>query len=352
MPVETEVESAPEVTSSSVETEVSPSGESPPSTETSASRATLETSIESKMANVFKDSADEELVDTPADKTVGEVESEEAAAPGEQQAETPATPAKVNPAAPVIPAAYQRSLKAYGWTDDEIKDSYRADPANFLRTAAKFHENRNEETRRMSELGRLAKQQAPAPVAAPAAVEHTKFDIEGLKKAYGANEPLIKELERANALFDSVNQVMPWVKQSQDRQRQSEMQALGQQIDTFFSGKELEPYAEVYGKDSAKLDEKQMAERQKVLETADLLVRGSRVTGKNLSLTDALTMAHDSVSGPIKTKAVRQGIVAQAKTREAAITLRPGTRSVAPAAKGNRDALVAKAEAGLKSIFR
>lgn len=309
----------------------------------------LETSVASKMADVFKD-GDEEIVDAPAaeEKTAETPETKEPAATPEPAAKPPLA---ATPAAPVVPAAYERSLKAYGWTKEEIADAYKADPANFLRTAAKMHETRNEETRRLSDLGRLAKAQQPAPVAAPAAVEHTKFDIDALKKTYGKDEPFIKELERANTLFDSMNQVMPWLKESQARQRQAEMDTLGKQVDTFFTDKELEPYASAYGKASAELKPEQFANRQKVLETADLLIRGSKVTGKQMSLTDALTLAHDSVSGPIKTQAVRQKIVEQVKTRQAAISLKPGTRSSWPAPTGDRKTLEAKVGSSLKTIF-
>ena len=318
----------------SVETPASPSGEPGKISET----------VATKFADVFKDADDDTVEETPATAEKPAEEKETDPAAGELQVEKPLTPAATPGAAPVIPAAYARSLKAYGWTDEEIKDAHKADPANFLRTAAKFHESRNEETRRLSELGRIAKtQQVETPPAAT-----PKFDVEALKKTYGPNEPIIKQMELMNARLEAQDK---WVAQSQASQAKAEVDALGRQIDGFFGSKDLADYAEAYGKSAADMKPEQMAARQKVLEVAELLVRGARQSGKTLSLEDALTMAHDSTSGPVKTQAVRRQIVEQAKTRNAAISLKPASRNAAPADKG-RSAIETKVKTGLASVFK
>ena len=322
-----------EPTPASVETTASPSGETGGLSET-----------HSKFADVFKDATDDDTVEeTPATEEKPAEAKEESAA-GEQQAVKPPTPA-ATPGAPVIPAAYTRSLKAYGWTDEEIKDAHKADPANFLRTAAKFHETRNEETRRLSDLGRVAKtQQVETPPAST-----PKFDVEALKKTYGPNEPIIKQMELLNARLESQDN---WVAQSRAAQAKAEADTLGRQIDGFFGSKDLADYAEAYGKTATDMKPEQMTARQKVLETAELLIRGAKQSGKAMSLEDALTMAHDSVSGPVKTQAVRKQIVEQAKTRNAAISLKPGTRATPKPAPGDRKVLETTVGKGLASVFK
>jgi hypothetical protein len=310
---------------------------------------------------VFKDADDEQVVETPAatvtDPKTGEEKPAEAPVETAATEQAPKPTPSATPASQVVPAAYARSLKAYGWTEDEIASAYKADPANFLRTASKFHENRNEETRRMSELGRLAKQQSDAQAATstppPSSVpeKFSVIDIAALKKTYGDKEPFVQQLEQVNKVVEFANQVMPWMMQSQARQRQAEMQTLSTQIDGFFGGKDLAGYSEMYGKTAADLKPEQMASRQKVLETADLLIRGARVSGRTLSLDDALTMAHDSVSGPVKTQAVRQKIVDAAKTRNAAISLKPSSRSSSSKGNATRKDLEGKVGKGLATVF-
>jgi hypothetical protein len=155
-------------------------------------------------------------------------------------------------------------------------------------------------------------------------------------------------MELMNARLEAQDK---WVAQSQASQAKAEADALGRQIDGFFGSKDLADYAEAYGKSAADMKPEQMAARQKVLEVAELLVRGARQSGKTLSLEDALTMAHDSTSGPVKTQAVRRQIVEQAKTRNAAISLKPASRNAAPADKG-RSAIEAKVKTGLASVFK
>lgn len=44
---------------------------------------------------------------------------------------------------PTLPDSYRRSLKAYGWTDDEIAQNLKSLGSSFIGTAAKIHSNRN-----------------------------------------------------------------------------------------------------------------------------------------------------------------------------------------------------------------
>jgi hypothetical protein len=159
-------------------------------------------------------------------------------------------------------------------------------------------------------------------------------------------------LEGVNKVVEFANTLMPWFQQSQKTQRDAEMTSLGKQVDSFFSSKDMAEYADAYGTSAADMKPEQMASRQKVLETADLLIRGSRTTGKTLSLEDALAMAHDSVSGPVKTQAIRKNIVDQAKTRNAAISLKPGARTNVNRGADSRKALESGVSKGLAAAFK
>ncbi len=288
------------------------------------------------------------VVTSPSDKTT---ESLSKAFPADEDEE--AEGAEPPPASEaIVPAAYRRSLKAYQWTDEEIDNAARANPANFLATAAKLHESRNAQTREMSELGRRLKEQQKAAEAGKESVLPTKFDpldIAALKKTYGENEPFIRQLEGLNKVVEFANTVMPWMQASQARQQAAELDALSRQIDGYFGSKDLEAYSDVYGKRGAQLDDKQLTARQQVLDTAELVLSGARQLGRTLTLEDALTIAHDAVSGPVREGKAREKIVKEVKSRQAALSLRPGGRVTASPQDGK--ALQTKVKAGLAAVF-
>lgn len=330
----------------------------------SEGREALESATAARMADVFKDDDDtlvgDETVTPPAEekpvarpphkageKTEQEPAEDPQAAASEQ--ETPPTPA-ATPAKESVPAAYRRSLKAYQWDDAEIDEAFKANPAGFLKTAERIHLNRVEETRRWADLGRQAKAGSPA-AKAEEQTALTPIDIKALRDKYG-DEPFVAQLENVNAMVKFLNEnAMPFIKQSQERQRAAEMDALGRQVDGFFGGKDMEPYHDHYGKSGATLTEQQLATRQKVLETADLLISGARSMGRNLTLEEALTVAHDSVSGPIREQVATRKIQQQATQRQKGITMRPGTRSAAAQPAG-RSALEATVKSKLSGIFK
>lgn len=328
-------------------------------------RTALESTVSDKMSRVFADGDDklsdtvvdeptvtEPEVDAPTEGTEVEQEKEVAAAkPG--QAPKP-TAVVTTPAESVIPAAYRRSLKSYQWTDEEIDAAAKANPDGFLKLADKAHQTRNEETRRMSDLGRQLKVQETAAQSAKTTQPATPasfqpIDVAGLKAKYG-EEPFIAQLEQMNGLVAWANTVRPQIEASQQRQAAAELDSLGRSIDGFFSSKDMEPYFDQYGKAAAKLTDQQATTRQKVLETADLLISGARAMGRNLTLEEALTTAHDSVSGPIRETAARTKIVQQVKARTQAITLRPGAKAAAK--PSDSSALQTKVRAGLAAAFK
>lgn len=309
-----------------------------------AERAALETSTAGALSSIFAD-GDEELVkhagqpskeaDEPA---VAPKTSEEAPAATEiETTEKPAEQAAVDPAAkptvashPTVPAAYNRSLKAYQWTDEEIANGMKADPVGFLKMAERVHANRNEETKRWVEIGR--KQQAQ-PAAAKAPEAKPKFDAKALRDKYG-DEPFIAAMEHQAAQLDEAH---AFIDESRKRQAEAEVASLNQNIDRYFSSADLTAYHDVYGKDSKALTEKQVGERMKVMETANLLISGATQMGRSMTLDEALTMAHDSVSAPIKEKVAVKKVETAVRARQQAISMRPGAKTTTMAPDTRKD---------------
>lgn len=298
----------------------------------------------------------------PAETPTGEEEPAEAAETAAAETNDKAgTAANGKTPAPTFPAAYRRSLKAYDWTDEEIDEA--AKQPGFLATAAKIHANRNKEVQAWAEAGRKAKESQAAslqPTQDTAKkpqqqdVALKPIDVEALKAEYG-DEALIERLTGPlNATIDRINQMMPVIQQTQHRSAMAQAEMLNRQIDGFFGGKDMTPYHETYGTDTAKLSEKQLAARTKVLEFADYLIGGAAQNGKSLSFDDAMQMAHDAVSGGTKEQAARERIAAQAKARNKGITMRPGARGTnlnsAGKAKNPAD-LQKRVSQGLKAVF-
>lgn len=284
-------------------------------------------------------------------------------APTEDQ-ETPkveeaaAAPAPKPAGAPTLPDAYRRSLKAYEWTDAEIDEA--AKQPGFLTTAAKLHQSRNKEIAAWAEVGRQQRKATPStpnkdavPNFADAPVQLKPVDAAKLKKQYG-EEALIDEIVGPiNQVVERINQILPAVQQTQQRSQQAQIEMLTRQVDGFFSGKELAPYKDTYGADSASLNDTQLQARQKVLEMADALVVGARQQYRTLSFDEAMQMAHDSVSSGTKKQAARTEITTQLKARSKALTLKPsartGTRPTGPAA--SRSDLEKNVKAKLAAMF-
>jgi hypothetical protein len=308
------------------------------------------------MGNTDEDDSTPEPEAREADSSA-ETEPEAKETDGEQDdAETTETAVeKKEPSAPTFPAAYRRTLKALEWTDEEINDAARR--PELLTSIAKLHASRNKEVGEWAAAGRRAKEQAaqqkPAPQAAPAVTAMKPVDVAALKAKYG-DEGLIDELVGPiNETIRQLNSMMPEVQKVQQRAAMSQLEVLSRQVDGFFGDKELKSYKELYGV-NGKLTPTQEGARQKVVEYADYLVGGASQNGRSLNLNEALTMAHDAVSGSTKTQAAREEIKGKMVERQKGISLKPGSRGTnlkSPTKASNKQALEKRVSGGLRAMF-
>lgn len=354
-------------------------------------RAALESKVKDRLASVFSDgdasSADEtdetsageneevqETSDDQEDNTEQEAasDSEDAEQDDEEEAGAAATPpAKPGSNAPTLPAAYRRSLKAYGWEDAEIDGNFKALGSAFLKTAAAIHANRNAELSTWAAQGRAAREQQPTegddetqptPAAKPAKSKKAALkplDVAKLKEHYGdsgVEAELIDTLAgQINPVIEQINEILPRIEKSQQTSQQAELETLGRRVEEFFAGEELKPYTELYGNGKDEFTDGQLKARNKVLEFADALVMGARMQRRNLSLGEALTLAHDSVSSGFKVKAATTGLKKSMKQRQKGITLKPGNKagkvSGGDGKVTSRSDLEKKVKAGLAKAF-
>jgi hypothetical protein len=251
--------------------------------------------------------------------------------------EVPTEPTKEAAAAPAstLPAAYVRSAKARGWTDEEIQSAVELNPDKALQTFERMHTSRTQEINEWAELGRRVRNQgqtgapapasssAPAPAVTPTAALQP-INVKETAEKFG-NEELIEALAGpVNAAIKALQPIMQTAAQAEAQAKRAAQEALGKTVQDFFTHTSMAPYSEAYGKGEwGKLTPAQQETRQKVLETADALIAGAAFQGRKLSVQDALTLAHDSVSAPVKETVIRDQLKAAVKKRAAGITLKP-----------------------------
>ena len=317
--------------------------------------------------------ADIETPDTPEPvaETV-EPAAEPAAEPVEEPAVEPAAepvaePAAVTPAAPApvipstLPAAYVRTAKARNWTDQEIADFAKATPELALKTFERMHESRTQEIKEWAELGRKTRT-APAPASAPAQpvasapqvpTALAPIDINAMVEKFGNKELIEAMAGPVNAAIAAMTPLVQGATRAQEQAQQTAKENLGKTIQDFFTSGDLKPYADAYGTKVDTLTAAQIDQRQKVLETADALISGAAVQGRQLSVQDALTLAHDSVSSGLKTNIVREQIKTKVTKRQHQITMQP--THVGRAAVGgpprSRQELMGRTEDRLSKAF-
>lgn len=334
-------------------------------------RTALLDSVEKGMAAVFNsDDADESsssssTVATTQENAVvatdGTTQTDAEAAAATTDDATASEAQTTDPNAPTLPDAYRRSLKAFGWTDDEINNDLGKLGQNFIDRAERLHLKRNEETQRWAEAGRASRQQGQTQQQQQTTQQATTvqalkpLNADALKDHYGDTKLIDEIVTPVNAAIKQINDMLPMIQQSQTASKNAELQSLGRQIEGFFGAKEMEPYTQLYGKfsDTSKLSNEQIETRNKVLEMADTLVAGAKLQGHQMSIDEALQRAHDSLSSGYKKTAARQEIVKSLQSRNKGITMKPtGRKAPATAPKaGDRTALHRAVGEGLAKVF-
>ena len=325
-------------------------------------RDSLAEKIENQFDDVFgeklgDDEDEDEDEDESGEQETGETgegeqekESGQSAEPGtedaaEKEGEGEGKEGAAPKSGPTLPDAYRRSLKAYGWEDEEIDRNFEALGDSFLKTAERIHANRNDELAKWAEAGRKARedqsgQQPPeskdkgwqgeqeaAKQAAAGLSEIKPVDADELKKEYGEDTLIDAIVGPVNATIKAVNNLIPKLKESAQVADQTQTDQVKREVDGFFGDKALEPYREVYGDDTKGLSSEQIQHRNQVLDTAYNLMVGANVLhGRKLSIREALDQAHSVVAAPHAEKAAKNQVAKQAKQRNRAISQKPRRR--------------------------
>lgn len=274
--------------------------------------------------------------------------------------------------ASTLPAAYRRTAKARGWTDEEYDNFAKADSTLALKTFERMHDSRTKEIQEWADLGRKAQTArqstettaeavpsaappvTPTTPTAPAASQFAPVDIAALTELYGGNEELVRAIvDPINERFAAMEPFMQNAVAVQAQIAQTQQETLGRIVQEFFASPEIVPYKEAYGTDLTALTPEQTNLRGKVLETADALLAGAAFQGRELSVQDALALAHDSESSSFQAQVIRDQLRKDTTKREKAITLRPTAQGRQDAGGPPRDRteLLARTEDRLRAAF-
>lgn len=295
------------------------------------------------------DSTPVETDDTPADDsdttppmpTAKKAAVEDDPTP-EDADDTPADDATDDKTKPAIPDNHYRAAVHQGWKPEDIKELYDSNPELALKTLKKLHEDTNKVSQVFAQKGRLAAQkqaqpqnQQQPPQVPP--VQSQPVDMEKLKERYeddpfGAMAELIKATVGQKSQPQQQQQVVQPTQTQDENARFAEYVANQKAVSEFFNDDDMTEYNGIYGAEKDGLLPGHEANRQAVLETADAIIDGMKLEGRDISVSDALMRAHLIVSAPVTEQVVRNKLVKSAKKREKGMTLRP-SKSSSPAPK-------------------
>jgi hypothetical protein len=287
---------------------------------------------------LLDDSDDDEEPEEPGedDEEPEEPEEEDDAASAEDNSSDDDEPHEGPSDAPALPEGHRRSLRAYGWEDEEIDQNLRALGDPFLRMAEKVHERRNTELEDLANRGQQARQQPAAGEQDSSASADSGQTVtapsdglqpinkDQLKEQYGDDELIDNLVDPINRTVETLNQVIPAVQKSQQTAEQQQLEKVQQQVDAFFGREDMKSYTDLYGQSSDSLNDQQVEARNRVLDTAyDLMVGAQQVRGRNLDMDTALEHAHEIVARDHKPQVEKQSIKKQAKKRQRGMTQKP-----------------------------
>lgn len=335
-------------------------------------REKLEASTADRLKNVFSD--DDGLDDEDEESEESEESTEAAAEESESEADDDSEEeheeesdeeggkqeesASDEQSGPTIPDAYRRSLKAYGWQDDEIDNSYGQLGDSFLKTAERIHNNRNRELAEWAAAGRKQRQETAESSEdsgqSQAVQKLQPVDTAKLKEQWGDDEVIDSIVGPVNQAIEHINNIVPQLEQGQRAAEDAEIERINRDVDRFFSDESLQPYHELYGTDSGSLNEKQVENRTKVLDTAWNLMAGAAALNRDApALKDALTMAHDMVASEFKEQITKANIKKQATKRKKSMSMKPTSRTASRPrfGKPSRNELESKVRNKLSEVF-
>lgn len=269
--------------------------------------------------------------------------------------------------APILPASLRRTAKRLGWSDGEIDDFAKGSYEGALKTFGKMHESTNAMTSEWADLGRRKKTADEAVVDSPPAVSApavqsdgsgvTSLDENALLEEYGEEHAgLIRKIVGpVNQMIEQLKPMAEQVQASQAFIASAEEEAMGRELQKFFTAEDMKPFHGHYGTDLDAVTSEQLSHRNEVLELADAIIVGAKIQGRSLSPNEAMIRAHDSVTAKMQEETIRDNLKKKAKDRRQGISLTPSHqgRTAGPATgpAKNEAELEARTQEAMRKVF-
>jgi hypothetical protein len=257
-----------------------------------------------------------------------------------------------------LPENYIRAAIHQGWKPEAIDKFFASDPELALTTFENIYNSTNKISKMFAAQGRNVMKAKADKTVQPD--KKNFIDVKALRDKYGDDEPSVEIAEAINKGLQEAfgsKQVVETGETGIDNRNgspSSEDIALVQTIENFFGSDDMKPFGDFYGKGDSRNRIQEM-NRIAVVNMADQIIAGADLHGQELSASDALAMAHLSVSEPVREKVLRQNILKSVKKREKGITFRPSSSTAGNkklSAKDKEKALLGKTQDRLNKLFK
>lgn len=323
-------------------------------------------SITKEPPNRSAESEDDQDTPTPEDKDDQQAD--------DQDKPTDTTPDdKETDKDEVLPPAFLRAAIHRGWNEKDAKEFFESNSEAAMKTFQNCLIDVNNASNEWALLGK-AKQNRDnvldVPEIKPTEPEFKGVDIDALKEEYDLDDKTIAILKAQNQQFEAVmRRQQPAPQQPQQPQQQVPVGPdpnVEIMLENFFKSTDLNSYEEFYGKlslgqDWNDLSSGQRNNRWRVIDQAELMIKGHESVGRTIDPINALERAHMSISEPVREQAIRDSIKNTATKRKNSMTLKPsdGSRNISKVTSDaggeqkprTREELTEKVGEKLQSIF-
>jgi hypothetical protein len=326
--------------------------------------AAMEAEIAEKMNKAFGEEPTPEATDEPTPEATDEPTPEaEDGEPAGEAGDEPAGEAEGEPAGyepndeNALTPAEIRAAKYAGWSDEDLGGLAKANPGMAKRAGQAALKAMNTATTVLSRIGNKPVDETAAP---SASAPGKGVDLSALEADYGDDPilPVLKQLAEQNAAL-AAQIAQTGANYNEDvigAAEQQEQDAIEQQITGFFNSPDVLTYADTYG-DATKdeswdtLTQSQVRARMRVIEDANLIVKGAKQQGIDMPLSEAFERAHLVAVAPLQEQRIRNKIASTATKRAKGFTLKPSYAAKPVGGKPTQSQIEADIKHKMAAVF-
>lgn len=268
---------------------------------------------------------DDEPADEPDESDDAEEGSDESAE-AEEQGQTDDDEAGEGEQ-PTLDPILRHAAHRAGWSDDEIDELAKASPDVAERQFRRVLDAYNDLSRRYGQFGQQPPQQQPPQPPRQQSQDAPSTEQDLLGRLYGGPEKVAELKEKYGPeMFDELlRPMLQPVQEMMGHYQAQQDQAVAREVNGFF-GDLPETFGDLYGSNDKGFDEKQREMRLKVCEQADIIHDGAMRQGIDLPIRECLERANMMVAAEHLGSLERKRILSEARKRSKQRTRKPSQR--------------------------